>query len=463
MLFLPLFLLSLLLPFTTAKPSPNIGVNYGQLGNNLPTPSQSIHLLQTIKAGFVKIYDANPKILQALSGTQLKVSIMVPNELIINISSSQALADSWVQTNILPFYPKTKIRYVLVGNEILSTNQDPKLWVNLVPAMRRIQKSILSQKMFDIKVSTPSAMDVLASSFPPSNGAFRSDISGSVVKPLLSFLNRSKSDFFLDAYPYFPWSMSPKDINLDYALFRGGNFTYTDPVSKLTYTNLLDQMLDSVIFAMKKLGFPDIKLTIAETGWPTAGDVDQIGANIYNAAIYNRNLVHRLSAKPAIGTPARPGVVIPAIIFSLYNENLKPGPTTERNWGLFYPNGTKVYKIKLTAPRPESDDKLPVPMNNEPYKGKIWCVVAKGMEKNSSELGAALGYACGQGNGTCDEIQLGKSCYKKGDTVLLASYAFSSYWAKFRSVGGTCYFNGLAMQTTQDPSFGSCKFPSSKI
>ncbi|RVW92773.1 putative glucan endo-1,3-beta-glucosidase A6 [Vitis vinifera] len=218
-------------------------------------------------------------------------------------------------------------------------------------------------------------------------------------------------------------------------------------------------MLDSVVFAMKRLGFPEIRLWIAETGWPNAGDIDQIGANIYNAATYNRNLIKRLNAKPPVGTPARPGSVLPTFIFSLYNENQKGGPGTERHWGLLYPNESSVYQIDLTGETPESEyPPLPAPENNEPYKGKIWCVVAKGA--NRTELGSALTYACGQGNGTCEPVQPGRKCYKPVSLVRHASFAFSSYWAQFRSTGGTCYFNGLAVQTMKDPSHGSCKFPS---
>ncbi|TQD90592.1 hypothetical protein C1H46_023835 [Malus baccata] len=67
-----------------------------------------------------KLYDANPKILTALRNTNLQVSIMVPNELINNISSNQTLADHWVHTNVVPFYPETLMQYLLFGNEILS-------------------------------------------------------------------------------------------------------------------------------------------------------------------------------------------------------------------------------------------------------------------------------------------------------------------------------------------------------
>ncbi|GLT54548.1 hypothetical protein SLA2020_277400 [Shorea laevis] len=48
-----------------------------------------------------------------------------------------------------------------------------------------------------------------------------------------------------------------------------------------------------------------------------AGDFDQIGCNIYNAAKYNRNVIKKFTSKPPLGTPARPGWVLPSFIFSL--------------------------------------------------------------------------------------------------------------------------------------------------
>lgn len=452
LLCLPLTFLSL--PLAGATNSNRIGVNYGQLGNDLPPPSQSIQLLESMNAGLVKLYDANPEILRQLSGTSMHVSIMVPNDLIPKIASNRAEADLWVRENVLPYYPETMIRFILVGNEILSYNgtQDQRLWRDLVPAMTRIQIALKWHNIRNIKVGTPLAMDVLESSYPPSSGRFRFDIVERVMVPLLDFLGRTRSFFFIDVYPYFPWSEDPTNINLDFALCRSKNLIYTDPVTGLEYNNLLDQMLDSIIFAMTKLGHQNIKLAIAETGWPNDGDIEQYGANIYNAATYNRNLVQKMTAKPPIGTPARPGLIIPTFIFSLYNENQKPGPGTERHWGLFYPNGRPVYQLDLTGRRSESKYATPLPeaTNNRPYRGNIWCVAAKGV--NSTELESALGDVCGRGNGTCAEIERGRECYEPISVISHASYAFSSYWAKFRNAGATCYFNGLAVETTRDPS-----------
>ncbi|KAJ4785866.1 hypothetical protein LUZ62_037112 [Rhynchospora pubera] len=458
---LPLFLSLLSSPAHGVRLH-GLGVNYGTLGNNLPTPAQSVRLIRSLNAGSVKIYDANATILSALAGSGLRVSIMVPNQLIPSLAANQCAADAWISTNLLPFRRTTRIRYLLVGNEILSDYSiKNSTWLALVPAIENLHRSIKSCSIHNIKVGTTLAMDALSVSFPPSNGTFRPDIAESVMRPLLTFLRKTRSYYFVDAYPYFPWSADPVNINLDYALFRAGpSLYYTDPVSKLVYTNLFDQMLDSVIAAMGKLCFNDVKLAVAETGWPNGGDLDQIGANVYNAAAYNRNLARRMARKP--GTPARPRVDMPLFIFSLYNENQKPGPGTERHWGMYYPNKKPVYQVDLSGKRPlESYPPLPLPTNNSPYKGPIWCVFAGGKNTNQTELNGALQYACGQGNGTCNAIQPGGKCYKPNSLAVHASWAFNLYWQQFRKSGATCYFNGLAAQTAKDPSYGSCRFPSS--
>lgn len=374
---------------------------------------------------------------------------MVPNEIITSMSSNQTLANEWIRSNVVPFYPETMIRYVLVGNEILS-QPDNVTWFNLVPAIRRIRKSLVLYKLKKIKVGTPLAMDCLETSFPPSSGKFRSAVTDSVLTPLLQFIDRTKSFFFIDIYTYFAWIADPVNIKLGYALLEPNISSYKDPVSGLVYTNLLDQMLDAIYFAMKRAGYPNIRIFIAETGWPNGGDVDQIGANIYNAATYNRNVIKKFTKNP--GTPLKPKVVFPSFIFALYNENQKTGPGTERHFGLLYPNGSNIYEIDLSGKTPDSEfkKKLPKPTNNEPYKGKIWCMAARGA--NTTALAGAISYACGQGNGTCDPIRPGGKCFKPDSLVSHASYAFSSYWAQFRKVGGSCYFDGLAVQTTTNPS-----------
>ncbi|CAN1228301.1 Probable glucan endo-1,3-beta-glucosidase A6 [Linum grandiflorum] len=448
LLLLPLFVLSALV---MGMDVPNIGINYGRLGNDLPTPFRSIELIKSMQVASVKLYDPNPEILKLLAGTKIQVSVTVPNQEIIGISTNRSLAVKWVQDNVLAYYPGTMIRFVLVGNEVLSRTspEDMQIWNHLVPAMSKIKNIIKSHNILNIKVGTPLAMDVLQNTSTPSNATFRSDISLTVMPQLLKFLNSTKSFFFIDVYPYFPWSENPTSSALDFALFKSKS-NHTDPGSGLVYNNLLDQMLDSVFFAMTKLGYKDIRVAISETGWPHAGDLDQPGANTRNAAVYNRNVIRKMTAKPPIGTPAKPGVAIPTFIFSLYDENRKSGPGTERHWGLLRPDGTAVYDIDLTGSRTDSEYRaIPEGRNNLAYKGKVWCVVARGADMKS--LGKELAYACSHGNKTCEALEPGKECYEPVSLIWHASYAFSSYWTQFRSQGATCHFNGLAVQTTRNP------------
>ncbi|GMH20265.1 hypothetical protein Nepgr_022106 [Nepenthes gracilis] len=326
-----------------------IGINYGTKGSNLPSPYQSIRTLTSMQAHYVKLYDANHETLKLLSNTNIRVSIMLPDKLIPQIASNHTIARQWFDDNVLAYYPLTKIRFIMVGNEVLGT-RNPDQWNNLVPAMKIIWHSLKTHHVHNIKIGTPMAMDILGSTFPPSNGSFRTDILATMSQ-LLDFLNGTRSFFFLNVYPYFPWSENQNNISLDFTLFRGEHLTYRDPGSGLLYTNLLDQMLDSVNSAMSKLGFPTVRIAISETGWPNNGNVAETGANIYNAATYNRNLIRKITSTPPLGTPARPGAVIPTFLFSLYDEDLKDGPETERHWGLFRPDGTPVYEIDLTGSR----------------------------------------------------------------------------------------------------------------
>ncbi|KAK8577780.1 hypothetical protein V6N13_028045 [Hibiscus sabdariffa] len=439
-----------------AEMSGKIGINYGREGDNLPSPYESIQIMTSMKVGQIKLNDSDPEILTLLSGTKIHVAVTVPNDDIIRIGSNETYAEQWVRNSFIPHYPNTLIRFVLVGNGVLNSNLDGDrmaLYDSLLPAMRGIKNSLNAHGIRNVKVTTTLAMDVLQTSFPPSNGTFRSDISGTVMPRVLKFLNGTKSVLFLDVYPYFAWSANPINISLDFALLRE-NLTQTDPGSGLVYTNLLDQMLDSVTFAIEKLGFHNIRLAISGTGWPSAGDIDQIGANIYNAATYNRNLVRKMTLKPLPGTPKSPGVIVPTFISSLYDESRKIGPETERHWGLLHANGTPVYEIDLTGSRNMSDySPLPPAENNQPYKGKVWCEVAPWV--NEVSLPSALSSVCSTDNQTCAALASGGECYEPVSVVWHASYAFSSYWAKYRSQGAICSFNGLARETTVDPS----KFP----
>lgn len=153
---------------------------------------------------------------------------------------------------------------------------------------------------------------------------------------MLQFLSETKSAFMINPYPYFIYNPTMAD----YMLFKKNKGIY-DNYTKLTYYNMFDAQMDSLYSAMKAIGFADVPIVVAETGWPSAGDPDQPAATLDNAATFNWHLVKRVIS--GIGTPLMPKKKFETYIFALFNENQKPGPTSERNFGLFRPDFTPVY------------------------------------------------------------------------------------------------------------------------
>lgn len=96
---------------------------------------------------------------------------------------------------------------------------------------------------------------------------------------------------------------------------------------------------------MKASGFKDVEIVVAETGWPYKGDPNEVGTTLENAKAYNGNLINHLRSK--VGTPLMPGKSVDTYIFALYDEDLKPGPSSERSFGLFKPDLTAVYDVGL--------------------------------------------------------------------------------------------------------------------
>ena len=245
----------------------------------------------------------------------------------------------------------------------------------------------------------------------------------------------------VNAYPFFAYTANTDTISLDYALFRDDKGV-TDPNNGLVYKSLFEAQLDAVFAAMNTLGFNDVKVVVSETGWPSKGDENEVGASQQNAASYNGNLVRRVLAGG--GTPLRPDEPLNVYLFALFNENQKTGPTSERNYGLFYPSEQKVYDVPLTlealarAPTASPSNtsrvatKPPSTSSGGDFSpssaGQTWCVASG--DAGEEKLKDALDYACGEGAADCRPIQRGATCYNPNTPVAHASYALISYYQK---------------------------------
>ncbi|KAK1425354.1 hypothetical protein QVD17_20705 [Tagetes erecta] len=322
----------------------SLGINYGQVGNNLPPPDKVLVLLESLRVTKTRIYDTNPDILTAFANSGVELIVTVENDMLGTLMDQQQ-ALQWVNSRIKPYIPATKITGIAVGNEVF-TGDDMTLVNNLVPAMVSIQRALTQLGLQQyIQVSTPSSLAVLANSYPPSEGSFKPEIT-TIMTQLLQFLSATRSPFWINAYPYFAYKDGPDKISLDYALFNP-NSGMDDPHTNLHYDNMLYAQVDAVIFAMARLGYGGIEVRVSETGWPSKGDSNEVGATPQNAAIYNRNLLKRqLSGE---GTPLRPKMRLEIYLFALFNEDMKPGPTSERNYGLYQPDGSMAYNVGLST------------------------------------------------------------------------------------------------------------------
>ncbi|ESR62939.1 hypothetical protein CICLE_v10015646mg [Citrus x clementina] len=331
-----------------------LGVNYGQVANNLPPPDKVVDLLSSLKITKSRIYDTNPQVLTAFANSNIELIVTVENQMLaVLVDPQQAL--QWVSTHIKPYFPATKITGIAVGNEVF-TDDDTSLIQNLVPATVSIHGALVQLGLDKyIQVSTPNSLAVLEESYPPSAGSFKTEVAG-IMSQYLQFLSSTKAPFWINAYTYFAYKDAPNRISLDYALFNP-NSGMVDPYTKLHYDNMLYAQVDAAIFAMARLGYNGIEVRVSETGWPSKGDPNEVGATVVNAATYNKNLLRRQMANE--GTPLRPNMRLEVYLFALFNEDMKPGPTSERNYGLFQPDGTMAYNVGLSALSTPSSSSTP--------------------------------------------------------------------------------------------------------
>ncbi|KAJ6307066.1 hypothetical protein OIU78_022203 [Salix suchowensis] len=151
-----------------------IGVCYGLNGDNLPSPSEVVGLYKSSGIEFLTLYEPRSDVLEALRGSGLL------------------------------------LLYVL----------KMKTWQPLLKGQMRPMPIGLA----NVTITTVIPGNALESSFPPSAGAFSSDISDVMVS-VAGILATSDAPLMINVYPYFAYASDPSQVPANYALF-----TATDPV-----------------------------------------------------------------------------------------------------------------------------------------------------------------------------------------------------------------------------------------
>ncbi|XP_047331151.1 glucan endo-1,3-beta-glucosidase, basic isoform-like [Impatiens glandulifera] len=320
------FLILVSLDFTVAS----VGVCYGMLGNNLPSKQDVVALYKKYGITRMRIYDPNQEALQALRGSNIEVTVGVPNEIIQKLALSQVEANAWVQKNIKN-YANINFKYIVVGNNFLSQF--------LLEAMDNLLDAISTFGLKDkVKVTTAIDTTILGESYPPSKGTFREDTFG-FIAPLGKFLVANGSPLLVNMYPYKAYNDSKGNFSVDYALFKSPGVVLKD--GALEYQNLFDAMIDTFHWALEKVGAGSLEIVVSETGWPTSGGN---ATTLENQKSYVLNLIDHV--KGTQGTPKKPEKSIETYIFAMFDENQKT-PVSEKFWGLFTPNKQIKYPIKF--------------------------------------------------------------------------------------------------------------------
>ncbi|KAJ6824405.1 putative glucan endo-1,3-beta-glucosidase 7 [Iris pallida] len=422
-----------------------IGVNYGQVADNLPPPDATARLLQSTSISKVPLYGADPAIIRSLANTGISITIGASNGDIPALAADPSAASGWVSANVLPFLPSSAISTVSVGNEIFQL-ADPSLSTQLLPAMQNLRSALAASPLSSsVKVSTVNTMAVLSQSEPPSSGAFHPELLPS-LRGVLGFLNQTGSPFMINPYPFLRLQLRPPP---------GDPRLLPLPAQRRQARRQDRDHLHQHVRRAARRG------QVRARGGRVRGDGDRGGGDRV-ALPGGRGRARRQRGEregvqwqsgqaPAVeGRHAlMPGKPVDTYIFALYDEDLKPGPTSERSFGLFRPDLTMTYDIGLTKSGSGSGQAR--------NSSGAWCVPKEGA--TDEQLQADLDYACAQSVVDCGPIQPNGACYEPNTLRSHAAYAMNQLYQASGKNSEDCDFSQSATLTSENPSYDACVYP----
>ncbi|KAM7259219.1 hypothetical protein ACFE04_014960 [Oxalis oulophora] len=424
----------------------SIGVNWGTTASHPLPPSKVVELLKSNGITKVRLFNAEPILLQALSNSNADVTVTVPNSMLKSLNSSRKAAESWVHDNVTRYSGPTaavRIQYVAIGDDPFLQTYGDQFQPFVIGAAFNIQTALTKANLASkVKVVVPCGADTyLSESGMPSKGHFRPNLNKTMIE-LLSFLSKHHSPFFVTISPFISFQQN-KNISLDFALFKETARAHNDGRKK--YKNSFDLSYDTLVTALSGIGFSSMDIVVAQIGWPTDGATN---ATSSTAETFMKGLVNHLNSNA--GTPLRPrNLPIETYIFSLLDEDQRSISTGnfERHWGLFTFDGQAKYRFNLNQGKPL------VNAQDVDYLASKWCVVNN--NKDLSNASARASEACLDAD--CSELSPGGSCYNISWPANI-SYAFNSYYQQHDQSADSCDFGGLGLITTVDPSLDRCRF-----
>ncbi|XP_030969769.1 glucan endo-1,3-beta-glucosidase 9 [Quercus lobata] len=425
-----------------------IGINWGNTASHPLPPPKVVELLKSNNITKVKLFDADPLVLPALSGSNIGVTVGIPNSMLRSFNSSKKAAESWVHDNVTRYFSNggsgVRIEYVAVGDEPFLQHYGEQFHPFVIGAATNIQAALIKANLEGkVRVVVPCSFDAfLSESNLPSKGHFRSDLNKTMIQ-LLTFLSKHGSPFFVTISPFVTIHQN-KNVSLAFSLFKETAHPHND--SHKTYKNSFDLSYDTLVNALSIVGFPKIDIVVAQIGWPTDGATN---ATPSIAETFMKGLINHLHRK--LGTPLRPqDPPIETYIYSLLDEDQRSITTGnfERHWGVFTFDGQAKYQVDFGQ-----GSKNLVNAQNVEYLPSKWCVVNN--NRDLSNASARASEACSVAD--CTALSPGGSCFNISWPGNI-SYAFNSYYQQHDQRTDSCDFGGLGLITTVDPSVGNCRF-----
>lgn len=77
-----------------------IGVNWGTQSTHPLGPSTVVQMLRDNRIQKVKLFDADPNILEALKKSGIQVMVGIPNDMLYTLATNGQAAERWVSKNV---------------------------------------------------------------------------------------------------------------------------------------------------------------------------------------------------------------------------------------------------------------------------------------------------------------------------------------------------------------------------
>ncbi|KAE8657856.1 hypothetical protein F3Y22_tig00116978pilonHSYRG00007 [Hibiscus syriacus] len=346
--FLFFSLLFSFLHFTSSHPS--IGITYSAPSTTNstavpPPPDKIASIISALKITSVRLPDPGPSLIEAFSSTNTSLFLSISNPLIPTLASNRSVALGWLRLHVLPFYPRSKITLISVGNTVLNSTHVEDFSPFILPAMRNLHRGLRDNGIGKIRISTTFAFfSTITTAFPPSSAVFKQSAGDLIIKPILQFLEQTNSSFLINLYPYNLFHLNT-EIPIGFALFQDNPFNFRDDfVSGIRYFNLFPMMANAVLTAMKAMGYENIPLVVAETGWPSSGS--EAEANGVYAEMYLKGLFRHL--KSGAATPLKKNGLAEVYVYELMDHH---GGRNERGgeWGILSENMKMKYDVEFSG------------------------------------------------------------------------------------------------------------------